>query len=75
MNKKTEFKIEDNDLDKVSGGSIIAYSQHEIRHFLNPYHCERCSYPLGEVENVKAGDECPLCHTIQTLNPTDNGGL
>lgn len=74
MNKKIQFEIKDDDLDKVSGGAF-SNTYDRKSHFFNPYYCEGCGRPIDEIENAKAGDVCPYCETVQTLNPANNEGL
>ena len=80
MKKRIEYKIEDNDLDKVSGGGASWDGAFRAeKQYINPYSCQHCGFIMGERENVKDGDECPACNGIQKIyhnpdyNPDENG--
>ncbi len=48
MKKRIEYKIDDNDLDKVSGGASWGGAFRTEKQYHNPYSCQHCGYIMGE---------------------------
>lgn len=69
--KKIERIIEENDLDKVSGGVRFRPSnQYRI-----PFFCQNCGTPIGEYEDIKDGFVCLNCGFTQKINSCEDGSL
>ena len=54
MKKRIEYKIEDNDLDKVSGGASWdgAFRPLSNQYHIHPYYCQHCGFLMGEEEDI-----------------------
>ena len=70
MNKKIQFEIKEDDLDKVSGGQEINVREIEYGDF----HCQNCYYVMGSIAEVNEGDVCPQCGHVQTFKNFNEGG-
>ena len=76
MKKRIEYKIEDNDLDKVSGGELnFPGFFRPQKQYLNPYPCQRCGYIMGEREDIKDGDRCIECNYAQDIKAVERGEI
>ena len=81
MKKRIEYKIENNDLDKVSGGASWdgAFRPSSNQYHIHPYYCQHCGFLMGEEEDINDGDECLSCNGIQKIkckpdyNPNEDG--
>ena len=76
MKKRIEYKIEDNDLDKVSGGGASWGGKFRPgKQYIDPYPCQRCGYIMGEREDIKDGDECIMCNYAQEIKAVERGEI
>ena len=76
MKKKIEYKMDDNDLDKVSGGGTgFLFRPGEQKEYINPYRCQRCGNIMGETEDIKDGDRCIVCNYAQEITVVERGEL
>ncbi len=70
MKKRIEYKIKDNDLDKVSGGG--AFRGNGINGSYGAYfHCQGCGREIGMDGKIKNGDVCSYCGHVQMVYPED----
>ena len=61
MKKRIGYKLEDNDLDNVSGGRLPSGFGDNYAGWVK---CLGCGLPLCKMSDVKDGIECPDCGSI-----------
>ena len=64
MKKRIGYKLEDNDLDKVSGGRMPSGFGEDRGGW---FKCQRCGTRMCELNDIRDGDKCPDCGYIQQL--------